>query len=66
MNPTEIMIDIQEQIYNGRNQMRTDVHYEEGRGAFVVPEFAPLLPQNVIVQVPFMMFFIGQKVTINF
>lgn len=41
------IIEIQQKIFTQTNQ-RTDAHFEVGKGALFVPEFAELKRENVI------------------
>lgn len=45
---SKAVVRIQQQIYEQNKGLRTDAHYKEGKGVLFVPEFAPLIPQNVI------------------
>jgi hypothetical protein len=43
------VLSIQQQIHRDNGGLRTDVHYQEGYGALVVPEGRSLHPANVIL-----------------
>lgn len=45
------IIEIQRKIFNQTNQ-RTDAHFQNGKGALFVPEFAELKHENVIYAAP--------------
>lgn len=48
---SEELTELQRQIY-AQHGIRTDVYYEECRGAIAVPEGAALIPENVIAAIP--------------
>jgi hypothetical protein len=47
----DVLIAIQRQISDQLGE-KVDVHYQEGKGALVVPHLAPLVPANVITAIP--------------
>lgn len=65
MEPQEILADVQRQIFEN-NGMRTDVYYTEGKGAIVVPEFAPLNFFNIIIKIPAYVINSGGKINVQF
>lgn len=46
----EVFIEVQRGIFEQTGQ-RTDVHYEKGKGALIVPEGYALHPQNVMLAI---------------
>jgi hypothetical protein len=65
MTVDDILLDIQRQIFESKG-IRTDIHYKQGKGVLVVPENAPLHPNNVMLSIPEIFLFTGNNLTINF
>lgn len=64
MNIEQQVINIQQQIFNQQG-LRTDVHIKEGVGILITPENAALIPQNVVLMVPWHILIFG-SININF
>lgn len=58
------IIAIQNQLFE-KNGTRTDVHVSEGQGVLFINENAPLLPQFVILQIPYHVFVFGMQINIQ-
>lgn len=54
---------IQQQVFD-KQGIKTDVHIKEGVGILVTPENAPLVPQNVVLVIPWHILLFGD-ITIN-
>ena len=64
INVEEQIVAMQQQIFDQQG-LRTDVHIQEGVGILITPENAALVPQNVVLAVPWHMFIFG-SININF
>jgi hypothetical protein len=67
MNPNiqNALLNIQEQLFNSKG-VRTDILYEEGKGAIIFNEGSQMIPQNAIVAIPEHMLYFGNGIRFNF